>query len=57
MFVILPWYLDKYWRPTVSYMNNVQTGKSTTLVINELSLKTGEVDERNFDKNRLKRVR
>jgi outer membrane lipoprotein-sorting protein len=50
-------YLDKYWRPTVSYMNNVQTGKSTTLVINELSLKTGEVDERNFDKNRLKRVR
>ena len=50
-------YLDKYWRPTVSYMNNVQTGKSTTLILNELSLQTGEVDERNFDENRLKRVR
>ncbi|GGF66023.1 outer membrane lipoprotein-sorting protein [Alteromonas lipolytica] len=50
-------YSDKYWRPTASVMTNVQTGKSTTLIINEISLKTGEVDERNFDENRLKRVR
>ena len=50
-------YMDKYWRPTVSTMSNVQTGKGTTLIINDIALQTGEVDERNFDEKRLKRVR
>ena len=50
-------YMDKYWRPTVSTMSNVQTGKGKTLIINDIALQTGEVDERNFDEKRLKRVR
>lgn len=50
-------YEDQYWRPTISEMTNVQTGKSTTLRIKSLALSTGEVNEADFNKNSLKRVR
>lgn len=49
-------YKDKYWRPHVSEMVNLQTGKSTRLITNKLEFDTG-VKESDFDKSKLKRVR
>ena len=49
-------YLDKYWRPLSSEMYNEQTAKGTSLLIDEIEFKTG-LDERDFDKNSLKRAR
>jgi outer membrane lipoprotein-sorting protein len=49
-------YLEKYWRALRSDMDNVQTGKSTTLLVSEMSFKTG-LDESDFDKNALRRIR
>lgn len=49
-------YLDKYWRPMTSYMENHQTGKSTELVTEELEFDVG-AKESDFNKNSLKRAR
>ena len=44
---------DKFWRPTLSVMQNNQTGKSTSLVWKEIKLGTG-LKEEDFSKNALK---
>ena len=44
---------DKYWRPTLSLMQNNQTGKSTTLEWNNIQLNMG-LKEDDFSKNALK---
>ena len=49
-------YKDKYWRPHLSEMINLQTGKSTKLITNKLEFDTG-VKESDFDKSKLKRAR
>lgn len=49
-------YLDKYWRALKSDMENVQTGKSTTLLTSEIEFKTGFSDA-DFNKNALRRLR
>lgn len=46
---------NKHWRPTMSTMKNVQTGKSTDLVMENIRLKTGLTDE-DFSQNNLKRT-
>jgi hypothetical protein len=49
-------YLDKYWRADEMYMENHQTGKSTRLIWSDYRFRTG-LDERDFDRNSLKRTR
>ena len=49
-------YLDTFWRAHTMYMENHQTGKSTTLKQNNYQFQTGLTD-RDFDKNSLKRAR
>lgn len=49
-------YIDKYWRPDEMYMENHQTGKSTSLIWSNYEFKTG-LSEKDFNKNALKRVR
>ncbi|MGQ8364699.1 outer membrane lipoprotein-sorting protein [Glaciecola sp. 1036] len=49
-------YNGKHWRALRSDMDNAQTGKSTTLLIENIKFKTG-VDESDFNKNALRRVR
>ena len=49
-------YLDQYWRAHDLYMENHQTGKATRLKWSDLAFRTG-VDEKDFNKNALKRVR
>jgi outer membrane lipoprotein-sorting protein len=49
-------YLDRYWRSLRMVMHNQQNGKSTELIIHNIQFKTG-LDDRDFDKNTLKRVR
>ncbi|MCP4695428.1 MAG: outer membrane lipoprotein-sorting protein [Gammaproteobacteria bacterium] len=49
-------YLDKYWRPDEMFMENHQTGKSTTLRFSNYEFGKG-LTNRDFDKNTLKRVR
>lgn len=49
-------YLDKFWRPGEMNMQNHQTGKSTQLLWSNYEFKTG-LDERDFDRNTLKRTR
>ena len=49
-------YLGQYWRPDQMDMSNHQTGKSTKLMWNNYQFKTG-LDERDFDRNTLKRTR
>lgn len=49
-------YENKYWRANRSDMNNFQTGKSTTLLVNEIAFKQG-LDENDFDKNALRRAK
>ena len=47
---------DKHWRPTVSHMENKQTGKTTDLHMNNIRIKTG-LTEKDFSKNNLKRAK
>ncbi|EAT13231.1 outer membrane lipoprotein-sorting protein [Bermanella marisrubri] len=49
-------YLDQYWRPSLSVMQNHQTGKATRLEYEAYEFKVG-LDERAFTKNSLKRAR
>lgn len=49
-------YLDKFWRADQMYMENHQTGKSTTLTWSDYQFKTG-LEDRDFNKNSLKRAR
>lgn len=49
-------YLDQYWRAHLMTMVNHQTGKSTVLEVKEIEFHTG-LDENDFRKNRLKRIR
>ena len=49
-------YLDKYWRPHKLSMQNHQTGKSTDLLIHNISFNTGRTAA-DFDTNALQRVR
>lgn len=45
----------KHWRPTISHMENKQTGKSTDLHMMNIRLKTGLTEE-DFSQNNLKRA-
>ncbi len=49
-------YLGKYWRAHRMEMENVQTGKSTTLTFSDFSFKNG-LSDRDFDQNSLRRAR
>lgn len=49
-------YLQQYWRADKMVMTNNQNGKSTDLLWQEYTFKSGLTD-RNFDKNSLKRAR
>ena len=49
-------YLDKFWRADEMYMENHQTGKSTTLTWSDYQFRTG-LEDRDFNKNSLKRAR
>lgn len=49
-------YLERFWRPLHMEMRNQQNGKSTALITHEIKFQTG-LDESDFDKNSLKRVR
>lgn len=49
-------YEDKFWRAHRSDMENLQTGKSTTLLTQDIQFKSG-LDEKDFDKNALRRIR
>ena len=49
-------YKGKYWRPDEMFMENHQTGKSTVLLWEDYELDTG-LDERDFDRNSLQRIR
>jgi outer membrane lipoprotein-sorting protein len=49
-------YLDRFWRAHQMYMENHQTGKSTTLIQSNYEYHTG-LGERDFDTNALKRAR
>ncbi len=49
-------FLNKYWRAHTMLMTNHQTGKSTVLRWSDYEFQTG-VNERDFDKNALKRAK
>ncbi len=49
-------YLNKFWRPEVMFMQNHQTGKSTTLTWRDYQFRTGLTD-RDFNRNSLKRAK
>ena len=49
-------YKGKFWRPGEMYMENHQTGKSTRLLQSNYNFDV-ELNDRDFDKNSLKRVR
>ncbi len=49
-------YIDYYWRPDEMFMENHQTGKTTTLKWSDYKFKT-EVAERDFNPNALPRLR
>lgn len=49
-------YLDKFWRADQMYMENHQTGKSTTLTWSDYQFRTG-LEDRDFNKNSLKRAK
>ena len=49
-------YLSQYWRPSKMHMENHQTRKTTELLWTDWKFKTG-LDQRDFDKNTLKRTR
>ena len=49
-------YLDRYWRPDELFMENHQTGKTTTLAFSDYGFRVG-VKARDFTPGRLKRSR
>ena len=49
-------YLDKYWRAMRVDMDNMQTGKSTTLLTSDINFQTG-LNVSDFNKNALARLR
>lgn len=49
-------YIDKFWRPNKMFMENHQTGKTTTLAWSEYKFQTG-LKAKDFTKNALKRAR
>lgn len=49
-------YLDKYWRAHRQEMENVQTGKSTTIIWKDYEFNVG-LTEDDFNKSSLKRAR
>ena len=49
-------YLDKFWRADQMYMENHQSGKSTTLTWSDYQFRTG-LEDRDFNKNSLKRAK
>lgn len=49
-------YLDQYWRPHRLEMVNHQSGKSTTLLFDQIRFNTG-LSDADFNKNSLKRVK
>lgn len=49
-------YLDQYWRAEEMLMTNHQTGKNTSLLLENIQFRTGLTD-RDFDQNSLKRSR
>lgn len=49
-------YLEQYWRPSRMEMNNLQTGKSTTLLFDQIRFGTGLQDS-DFNQNTLKRIK
>ncbi len=49
-------YLDRYWRPQRMEVDNVQTGKSTTLLFSDYRFRIG-LSEDNFTSSQLSRVR
>jgi len=49
-------YIDYYWRPDVMFMENHQTGKTTTLKWTNYQFKT-DIAERDFNPNALPRLR
>lgn len=48
-------YLNKFWRPAVSYIKNHQTGKATRLEFQNYEFKTG-LQDKDFSKNSLTRA-
>lgn len=49
-------YLGQYWRPHMTTMSNLQTGKSTDLIMSNFQFKSG-LNDGDFNKNSLKRAR
>ena len=49
-------YLSKYWRAGEMFMDNKQTGKSTTLMFKKYKF-GNDFTDRDFDRNTLKRIR
>jgi len=49
-------YLEKFWQPDLSVMQNHQTGKATRLVYENYQFKVG-LDDKDFTKNSLKRAK
>ena len=49
-------YLDQYWRADQMFMENHQTGKSTTLTWDNYNFKTG-LSDKDFNRNSLKRAK
>ena len=49
-------YLDQYWRADEMFMENHQTGKTTSLKWSDYNFRNG-LSDRDFDKNSLKRAR
>ena len=49
-------YLDKFWRADQMYMENHQSGKSTTLTWSDYQFRTG-LEDRDFNTNSLKRAK
>ncbi|MEM7177639.1 MAG: efflux RND transporter permease subunit [Pseudomonadota bacterium] len=48
-------YLDKYWRPDVMQMKNLQTGKETDLIWHDYDF-SATIPESDFDKSRLQKL-
>jgi outer membrane lipoprotein-sorting protein len=49
-------YKDRFWRPTMCYMENHQTGKSTTIEFHSYKFQTG-LQTKDFDRSVLKRLK
>ncbi|MEX2962320.1 outer membrane lipoprotein-sorting protein [Microbulbifer sp. TYP-18] len=49
-------YLNRFWRPDKMHMENIQTGKKTSLIMTDYKFENGFTD-RDFDRNALRRNR